>query len=210
MDTNHVSPDNLAIVELVEAGSSVLDLGCGTGELISLLVREKQVKGQGIEIDDKAIFECVTKGLSVFHDDIDTGLPEYGDNSFDYVILNQSLQQVKKPQTVLKEALRVGRKVIVGIPNFTYIRARFQIGFLGRVPVTPSLPFEWYDTPNLHFLSLLDFIEYCKKRNIRIEGARFIGKNKEVRILPNLFALSGIFVIIGNGMDITEQAVRVN
>ena len=201
MDTNHISPDHRAILELVETGSSVLDLGCGTGDLLSLLVREKHVKTQGIEIDDKAIFECVAKGLSVFHDDIDTGLPEYGDKSFDFVILNQSIQQVKNPDRVLKEALRVGRKVIVGIPNFTYIKARFQIGFLGRVPVTPSLPFQWYDTPNLHFLSLLDFTEYCKKLNIRIEATRFIGRNREVRLFPNLFAHIGIFVLSGNGRE---------
>ena len=205
-DNNHVGADHKVILELVDPGSSVLDLGCGTGALLSLLVREKHVKGaQGIEIDDKAIFECVAKGLSVFHDDIDTGLPEYGDRSFDYVILNQSIQQVKKPDTVLKEALRVGRKVIVGVPNFAYIKARFQIGFFGRVPVTPSLPFQWYDTPNLHFLSLLDFTEYCRKQNIGIETARYIGKTKEVRLLPNLFAQVGIFLLSGDGHEQTSK-----
>lgn len=183
------------ILEIVDADSSVLDLGCGTGELLSLLVREKHVKAQGIEIDDKAIFECVAKGLSVFHDDIDTGLPEYGDKSFDFVILNQSIQQVKQPDVVLKEALRVGRKVIVGIPNFVYIKARFQMCFKGKVPVTPSLPYEWHDTPNLHFLSLLDFTEYCGKQNIRIERAHFLRNSKKVRVFPNLFADIGLFVI---------------
>jgi len=182
----------------VETDSSVLDLGCGTGDLLSLLVREKNVKAQGIEIDDKAIFECVAKGLSVFQDDIDTGLPEYGDNSFDFVILNQSIQQVKNPDRVLKEALRVGRRVIVGIPNFAYIKARFQIGFAGKVPVTPSLPYEWYNTPNLHFLSLLDFTQYCKKQDIRIESAHYLGRNRKVSILPNLFGETGIFVLKSN------------
>src|SRR4030066_641878 len=103
MHTGHINPDHKVILELIDPSSSVLDLGCGTGELLSLLVREKHVKAQGIEIDDKAIFECVAKGLSVFHDDIDTGLPEYGDKSFDFVILNQSIQQVKQPDVVLKE-----------------------------------------------------------------------------------------------------------
>ena len=194
----NMSLDHQAILDFVTPSSSVLDLGCGSGDLLSLLIKEKQVKAQGIEIDDKAIFECVAKGLSVFHDDIDTGLPEYGDKSFDYVILNQSLQQVKKPDEVLKESRRVGRRVIVGIPNFAYIRARCQIFFNGRVPVTPSLPFEWYNTPNLHFLSILDFTEYCRKQKIVIEKGRFMNAKGTVRLLPTLFALTGIFLLSGS------------
>jgi methionine biosynthesis protein MetW len=190
-----MSPEYETIRDLVESGSTVLDLGCGNGDLLSLLVREKKVRAQGIEIDDQAIFDCVEKGISVFQDDIDTGLPEYGDKTFDYVILNQSIQQVKKPHTVLEEALRVGKKVIVGIPNFAYIKARIQIFFGGRVPVTPSLPYEWHDTPNLHFLSLSDFVEYCRKRNIRIERAIYLDAGGRVRLFPNLFAQTGIFVI---------------
>jgi methionine biosynthesis protein MetW len=193
----YISSDHQAILDFVTPSSSVLDLGCGSGGLLSLLVKEKQVKAQGIEIDDKAIFECVAKGLSVFHDDIDTGLPEYGDKSFDFVILNQSFQQVKKPAEVLRESRRVGKKVIIGIPNFTYIGARCQIFFKGRVPVTPSLPFEWHNTPNLHFLSLLDFIEYCRKQKIVIEETRFMNATGTVRWLPNLFALTGIFLLSG-------------
>src|SRR3990170_8846081 len=108
------------IMEWVEEGASVLDLGCGDGELLSLLIEQKQVRAQGIEISDEAIHRCVAQGLSVFQEDIDSGLSAYGDKSFDYVILNQTFQQVKKPDSVLKEALRVGRKVIVGFPNFCY------------------------------------------------------------------------------------------
>ena len=192
-----ISPEHRAILELVTPSASVLDLGCGNGELLSLLVREKGIKAQGIEIDDKAIFECVAKGLNVFHDDIDTGLPEYPDKTFDFVILNQSLQQVKKPDEVMTEALRVGNKVIVGIPNFAYLNARCQIFFKGRVPVTPSLPYEWHNTPNLHFLSLLDFIDYCRKRSFIIEKSCYIGNKGAVRLLPNLFAQSGIFLLSG-------------
>ena len=120
------------ILEWIEAGSSVLDLGCGDGELLSLLVREKKVKAQGIEIDEQAIYRCVARGLSVFHQDIDNGLSEYADKSFDYVILNQSFQQVKKPDIVLTEALRVSRKVIISFPNFAHYRARLQIFFNGK------------------------------------------------------------------------------
>lgn len=192
---DHLSQDHRAILDLIGQGTSVLDLGCGSGELLASLVREKDVRAQGIEIDDKCLFDCVAKGLSVFQDDIDTGLPEYNDNSFDYVIMNQCLQQVKRPDIVLQEALRVGRMVIIGIPNFAYIRARIQIFFSGRTPVTPSLPYEWHNTPNLHFLSILDFIEYCKKWNITVEKARYFGVKKEVRIMPNLFAETGIFLL---------------
>ena len=133
---------------------------------------------QGVELSEQAIHNCVAAGLSVFQQDIDTGLTEYADKSFDYVILNQTLQQVKKPDFAIKEALRVGKKVIVGFPNFCYITDRFQIFFRGKVPVTTSLPYEWYDTPNLHFLSIADFKEYCKKNQITIEEAAFISKNR--------------------------------
>ncbi len=187
--------DYQAIIEWVEKGSSVLDLGCGEGELLSDLVEEKQVKARGIEVDEKAIYMCVARGLSVFQQDIDTGLSEYTDHSFDYVVLNQSLQQVKKPDFVMKEAMRVGKKTIVGLPNFAHYYARFQLFFRGKVPVTPALPYEWYNTSNLHFLSILDFIEYCEKRNIKIEHSVFISKNKRVKVFPNLFAEIGIFLL---------------
>ena len=195
--TNGTRLDHRTISDIVKQSSSVLDLGCGNGELLSLLVREKHVKGQGIEIDDKAILECVAKGLSVFHEDIDSSLVDYEDNSFDFVIMNQTFQQVKKPHSALQEALRVGRKVIIGIPNFAHIKARYQIFFRGRTPVTGALPYEWHDTPNLHFLSLLDFIEYCHKKNIVIEESHFIGMKRKITLLPNLFAQTGIFVISG-------------
>ena len=188
--------EHRAILNWVEPNSNVLDLGCGDGDLVSLLIREKQVRAQGIEIDEKAIQKCVAKGMSVFQQDIDTGLSEYGDKFFDYVMLIQSLQQVKKPDIVLREALRVGRKVIVSFPNFVYVRARLQMLFSGKVPVTPALPYEWYDTPNKHFLSISDFKEYCRKRGIRIEDSVFIRKDKKVNLLPNLLAEIGIFLLV--------------
>jgi len=183
------------ILSWINHGASVLDLGCGDGELLSLLIREKQVRAQGIELSEQAIQSCVASGLSVFQEDIDTGLSEYGDGSFDFVILNQTFQQVRKPVFVLKEALRVGRKTIVGFPNFVNVSARFQLFFRGKVPVTNALPYEWYDTPNLHFLSIADFRDYCKKRNIQIENSAFFRKNKSVRLLPNLFAEIGLFLL---------------
>ncbi len=195
MTSNALPLEYEAILKWVRRGSSVLDLGCGDGELLDLLIREKNVRAQGIEIDEQAIYQCVARGLSVFHEDIDNGLSGYGDKTFDYVILNQSLQQVKKPDVVVKEALRVGREVIIGFPNFAHYSARLQIFFKGKTPVTLSLPYEWHDTPNLHFLSISDFIDYCLQRNIKIENSFFIGKNRTIKILPNLFALTGIFLI---------------
>jgi methionine biosynthesis protein MetW len=176
-------------------GASVLDLGCGDGELLGFLIREKNVHAQGIELSEQAIVRCVAQGLSVFQQDIDTGLSEYIDNSFDYVILNQTLQQVKKPDFALKEALRVGKKTIVGIPNFAHYKARASIFFRGRVPVTASLPFQWYDTPNLHFLSLKDFEDYCRKTQIKVERSFFKSGNRQAKFLPNLFAEHGFFLL---------------
>jgi methionine biosynthesis protein MetW len=193
-----------AILKWIRQGSSVLDLGCGDGALLDLLVRERSVRAQGIEIDEQAIYQCVAKGLSVFHEDIDHGLSDYADQCFDFVILHQSFQQVKKPDSVLREALRVGRKVIVGFPNFAHYQARLQIFFRGKTPVTPSLPYEWHDTPNLHFLSISDFIEYCRQRNIKLEKVAFVGRRRKIRIFPNLFALTGIF-LISNGEPIASM-----
>jgi methionine biosynthesis protein MetW len=187
--------DEKCILDIITPGASVLDLGCGDGGLLAALAEEKQAKGQGIEIDDQAILECVTRGLNVFHDDIDRGLSEYEDQSFDFVILNQTFQQVRKPDAVLQEALRVGAKAIVGFPNFATLATRFQLAVRGRVPVTPSLPYEWYDTPNFHFLSILDFIRYCRKRRIRIERAFYFNSRRKITLFPNVFADVGVFLV---------------
>jgi methionine biosynthesis protein MetW len=205
MKCESLKPEHRAILDLIPQGSSVLDLGCGDGELLAALVSQRGTRVQGIEIDEKAIYSCVAKGLSVLHGDIDSGLPEYGDKSFDYVILNQSLQQVMSPDTVLREALRVGRWVIVGFANFANISARLQLFFKGRVPVTPSLPHEWHDTPNLHFLSISDFVEYCRRNEIEINKSVFIGEKGTVRKLPNLFASIGIFLLSnGESVDVAR------
>ena len=143
MDMEHVRPEYNIILDWIKNDSSVLDLGCHEGELLSLIVEEKNARAQAIEIDERAIYKCVELGLSVSHQDIDNGLSEYADGSFDYVILNQSIQQVKKPDVVLKESLRVGKEVIVGFPNFAHFSARCQIFFRGRTPLTPSLPYQW-------------------------------------------------------------------
>ncbi|MCW4007601.1 MAG: methionine biosynthesis protein MetW [Candidatus Bathyarchaeota archaeon] len=187
--------DYQIILNWISHRSSVLDLGCGDGTLLTLLIKIKDVHAQGIEINENAVHDCVTKGLNVFQQDIDTGLSEYADKSFSYVMLNQTLQQVKNPSFVLKEALRVGKKVIVSFPNFAHYSARISIFFKGKVPVTPALPYAWYNTPNLHFLSITDFKNYCKKKNITIEDAAFTARNKKIMLLPNLRAEFGFFLL---------------
>jgi methionine biosynthesis protein MetW len=194
------SPEYKLIVDMIESGASVLDLGCGNGDLLAILKKERGiVRSQGIEIDENAVYSCVAKGVSVFHGDIDSGLSEYSDKSFDYVILNQTFQQVKKPDVVLQEALRVGGKVIVGFPNFAYLTARIHLALRGRAPITRSLPYEWFNTPNIHFLSIADFNDYCRKREIKIEKACYLGKDRPVKYWPNVRALLGVFLIVKNG-----------
>lgn len=192
---NNIRLDHKFIMELIAPNSHVLDLGCGDGTLLALLMKHKNCRATGIEIDEKAIYKCVERGVTVSHGDIDTGLEDYSDQRFDYVILNESLQEIMNPDKVIKEALRVGKRVIVGIPNFCNISARLQIFFFGQVPVTKGLPYKWYNTPNLRFLSIKDFRHFCADRNIIIEEERAIGINKEVRFKRNVFAYVGIFVI---------------
>jgi methionine biosynthesis protein MetW len=195
MTTQTRKVEHQVISGWIRSGASVLDLGCADGELLSLLIATKQVHAQGIELSEQAIHKCVSAGLSVYQQDIDTGLTEYNDKSVDYVILNQTLQQVRKPAFAIKEALRIGKKVIVGFPNFCHITNRFQIFFGGTVPVSSSLPYQWYDTPNLHFLSIADFKQYCGKNEVTVEDAAFISGNRRVRFLPNLFGEVAVFLL---------------
>jgi methionine biosynthesis protein MetW len=188
-------PDHRIIVDIIDDGSRVLDLGCGDGDLIALLETIKNVRAQGIELDNDAVSCCIMRGLSVFHGDVESGLMDYPDRSFDWVILNQSMQETRKIDYVIEECLRVGQRVIVGFPNFAHIRARSTVFFCGRTPVTSSLPHSWFDTPNVRFLSIKDFIAFCRRKSIAVVDVRYLGKTKPVHVLPNLLAINAIFVL---------------
>lgn len=188
------------ITNIIEQGSKVLDLGCGNGTLLKMLVEEKQCSGLGVDINQNNVIESIQKGLSIVQGDIDEGLKEFGDKEFDYVILNQTLQTTEKPDYVIDEMLRSGKKVVVSFPNFGYWRVRFYLFFKGKMPELGLLRFHWYDTPNIHLLTVADFFEFCKERNIKITKSVYIkrgkiSKNPFNQVLTNLFCAEALFVI---------------
>jgi methionine biosynthesis protein MetW len=175
----------------------VLDLGCGTGELLSLLAREKSVIGRGVEIDANNISACMAREVPAIQGDVDEGLADYPDRSFDYVILNQTLQVVKAPDRVLEEMVRVGEMGIVGFPNFGNWRVRIDLLLRGRMPMTRELPEPWYSTPNIHLLTIRDFESLCREMDIKIIRRVFLGRSGRIRppALGNLLAVQAIYVI---------------
>ena len=181
---------------LIEPGSRVLDLGCGDGELLARLTEGKNIVGEGIEIDEDLVIHCVRRGLSVIHRDIERGLEMYPNDTFDYAVLSQTIQTLHDPQKVLIELHRVARKVIVSFPNFAHWVCRVQMMFSGRAPQTRQLPFRWYNSPNIHFLSLKDFDRFCAELDIKVEKRIPLGKKSiwPVRILPNLAASQAVYV----------------
>lgn len=187
-------PDFKYIYEKIPRNNRVMDLGCGDGDLLAIL-KEKDILGLGIEKDEEKIYRCIERGVPVHHIDIDYGLSHHLDKSFDYVILNQSIQETIKPSVVLGEALRIGKKVIVSFPNFGHYSIRFGILFTGKTPVTELLPHLWHNTPNLHYLSVNDFKEYCLIKNYKIEESIFFSGLNQIKISPNFFSKLALFVL---------------
>lgn len=188
------------ITEIVDKGAKVLDLGCGDGDLLAQLVSEKGIKGIGVEINQDSVISSLEKGLSVIQGDIDEGLKGFQDKEYDWVILNQTLQSTEKPDYVVDEMLRVGKKVVVSFPNFAYWKVRCYLFFTGHMPKSKILPFEWYNTPNIHLLTIKDFYEFCKKRDIKILKSIFMTKanvktNFITKLFSNFFTEEVIFVI---------------
>ena len=156
------------IEQHIKPGSKVLDLGCGNGELLARLIGHRNVQGQGVELNSEEIYQCVERGVPVFQADLDSGLAGFPDQSFDYVVLEETLQTLHRPIDVLREMLRVGRRGIVSFPNFAYWRVRLDLSLRGRMPITERLPHRWYDTPNIHLFSLQDFSDWAQNNHVRV------------------------------------------
>lgn len=189
--------DQRIIDQWIQPNSRVLDLGCGDGTLLRHLADHKNVRGYGLEISPEGIEACVAKGVNVIEQNLDQGLRNFDDNSFDTVIMSQTLQTMRYPKTTLAEMTRVGRECVVTIPNFGHWRARLQLLFRGRMPVSDLLPYEWYDTPNIHFCTFRDFEILCRDMRLQVvEKAVVTEKSLGKRLSqlhPNLFGETGIF-----------------
>lgn len=178
-------PDFAAIATWIPKGASVLDLGCGDGSLLQYLKSERDVRGYGVEISDAGIVACIKNGVNVIQNDLDSGLADFESNSFDYVILSQTLQATRHTEPLIQEMLRVGREGIVSFPNFGYWKNRLDILF-GNMPVSKELPYQWYDTPNVHLCTFNDFENLCATLKVKIIERRVMTGDSEIQLLPNL------------------------
>ncbi len=189
--------DYQIIGEIVGDGASVLDLGCGAGELMAWLEQRRNAKARGVEISPAKVRECVARGLSVYQGDIDSGLADYPDACFDYVVLSQTLQEAQQPPELLREMVRVGRRAIVAFPNFGHWSARLSLLRTGRAPKTKHLPYEWYDSPNIHFVTVPDFEDLVRKVGLTIEKSYFLRGDQRVTLRPSLFADGAVYLLRG-------------
>jgi methionine biosynthesis protein MetW len=185
------------IEEYVEPGAKVLDLGCGDGALLEELISQRGIEGVGIEIDLKEVQKCVGRGVPVYHGDMLEGMAMFEDGRFDCVVLSQTLQQALRPDEVVKEMLRVGRRAVISFPNFGHWRVRLHLLLHGKMPVTNVLPYRWYDTPNIHLLTIRDFFALCDAQDLRIIDRTYLTPeyHRLPGILPNLLASMAIFIV---------------
>ena len=189
------------ITELIEENSRVLDVGCGDGDLMKFLLQNKTIDIRGLEISKKNVQNCLSKGLAVIEGNAENDLSQFPNNSFDYVILSQTLQAFLNPEKVISELLRIGKYAIVTIPNFGNWKVRFELLFKGTMPVTKNLPYEWHNTPNLHMCTIKDFFNFCEKRDIEIYKSLALNKEAITNIntsnlkYKNLISELGIFLI---------------
>lgn len=186
--------DYAIIGELVEPGTRVLDLGCGAGELLAWLKENKKVDSRGVELTSANVQKAIARGVSVYQGDLESALEDYPNRAFDYVILSQTLQETRNPLNVLRGMLRIGRYGIVAFPNFAHWSVRLSHLWSGRAPKTPLFPHDWFDSPNIHFLTVFDFEALAQKENWRIERRIFLAGNREVTLFPNLMSEVAVFL----------------
>ena len=185
-------PDFAVIAEWVKPGAKVLDLGCGDGSLLCFLRDARDIRGYGVEIDDSNVLACFSNGVNVIQSDLESWLQSFESGSFDYVVLSQTLQAVKHTEGIIKEMLRVSKEGIVSFPNFGYWRNRLQV-MAGHMPVSETLPYQWFDTPNIHNCTLGDFEEFCRQHGARILECRVMNGGRQVTLLPNLSGMLAFY-----------------
>ena len=185
-------PDFAAIAAWIPQGSSVLDLGCGDGSLLRYLRETREVRGYGVEISDAKVAACIANNVNVLQSDLESGIADFEDQSFDFVILSQTLQATRHTEALMKEIVRVGREGIVSFPNFGYWRNRLQV-MMGNMPVSDELPYQWYDTPNVHLCTLDDFEILCAHLQIRILGRHVMANGNDVIVMPNLRGSTAVY-----------------
>ncbi|QNT57931.1 methionine biosynthesis protein MetW [Neisseria musculi] len=179
--------DDLQLIyDWIPAGSRVLDLGCGSGELLSALMRQKNCTGYGVEIDTEGVIASMSRGINVIQADLEQGLRDFDSGSFDVLVLSQTIQAMQNTETILQDLTRVARQAIVSFPNFGYWKNRLQIGLSGHMPVSERMPYQWYNTPNIHWCTLHDFDRLCAKNHIRVLERTVMTAGRRINILPNL------------------------